>query len=105
MQPAGLTAYKLRSESRSKVYSHENATALSPEFEARFRANEKAWAFFKSQAPSYQKAASHTVMTAKQEATRLKRIAELIADSEAGQKIKLFSVCKLIQLPLALAGG
>lgn len=88
MQPAGLAAYKLRSESRSKVYSHENATQLSPEFEARFMANEKAWSFFKSQAPSYQKAAVHIVMTAKQEATRLKRMEELITDSEAGVRIK-----------------
>jgi hypothetical protein len=39
-------------------------------------------------APSYQRTAVHWVMNAKQESTKLKRLDELINDSEAKRKIK-----------------
>jgi hypothetical protein len=39
--------------------------------------------------PSYPKPAINWVMSAKQEATQLKRLAELITDSEAGLRIKM----------------
>jgi uncharacterized protein YdeI (YjbR/CyaY-like superfamily) len=42
-------------------------------------------------APSYQRTAIHWVMNAKQEITRLKRLNELINDSEAKRKIKSLS--------------
>lgn len=53
------------------------------------RANEKAWNFFQTQPPSYRKPAIWWVMSAKQEQTRLKRLATLVEDSENGLRIAL----------------
>jgi uncharacterized protein YdeI (YjbR/CyaY-like superfamily) len=83
MQPAGLASFKNRKEENSKIYSHENEVAKLPKsFEQQFKVNKKAWAYFKSLAPSYQKISTHWVMSAKQETTKLKRLNELIGDSE-----------------------
>lgn len=85
MQPAGLEAFKKRKEKKSKIYTHENEEVkLSPDFEKQFKANKIAWKYFESLAPSYRKLSSSWVMRAKQEATRLKRLKELIKDCEAG---------------------
>lgn len=85
MQPAGLEIYNNRTESKSKIYSFENEEVkFSPEFEKRFKENKAAWEYFQSLAPTYRKPSSNWVMSAKQEATRLKRLNELIADCESG---------------------
>lgn len=84
MQPAGIAAFEARKEERSRVYAFEqDEVALSEEFENRLRANEAAWAYFQSSAPSYQRAATHWVMSAKREATRERRLQQLIDDSAA----------------------
>ncbi len=57
---------------------------FSPELENLFKANKVAWDYFQSLAPTYRKPSSNWVMSAKQEATKLKRLLELIADSESG---------------------
>ena len=86
MRPPGLAIFEKRSEHRSKIYSHEKAEVkLSDEYEKKFKANKKAWKFFQSLASSYRKPATNWIMSAKQETTRIKRLNELIADSEAGQ--------------------
>lgn len=85
MQPAGLASFEKRKEERSKIYSHENAAMkFTPGFRKQFLANKKAWDYFQSLASSYKKTSVHWVMTAKQETTRLKRLHELIEDSEKG---------------------
>lgn len=85
MHKAGLAIFEKRSEKRSGIYSHEiSETAFSSEFEQLFKANEKAWEYFQSLAPSYQKTSIHWVMSAKQHSTQIKRINILIANSEAG---------------------
>jgi uncharacterized protein YdeI (YjbR/CyaY-like superfamily) len=85
MQPAGLAAFEKREEARSKIYSHEKEeSGLDPAYEKQFKANKKAWTYFQSLAASYKKLSKHWVMDAKQEVTRLKRLHELIKDSEAG---------------------
>jgi uncharacterized protein YdeI (YjbR/CyaY-like superfamily) len=53
-----------------------------------FMKNGAAWQYFQSQAPSYRKVTIRWVMSAKQEATQLKRLAELISSSAAGDWIK-----------------
>ena len=89
MHPAGLAAFGRRTESRSRVYSFEqDQHALGDEYEQRFRANAPAWAFFQTQAPSYQRPAIWWVVSAKQEATRVKRLAQLISDSEQGRRLR-----------------
>ena len=84
MQPAGLEIFENRKESESQIYSDENAEVKFPlEFEKQFKANKIAWEYFQSLALSYRKLSTYWVMSAKQEATKLKRLNELIADSQA----------------------
>jgi len=85
MQPAGIAAFEKRKEARSNIYSHENEeTELAPAFEKQFKSNKKAWTYFQSLAASYKKLSKHWVMGAKQEATRVKRLQQLIKESEEG---------------------
>ena len=81
MHPAGIAAFGRRREDRSGIYAYENRERTWPdEFEARLRANPRAAAFGDGATPSYRKAVTNWVVTAKQEATREKRMAELIDD-------------------------
>ena len=83
MQPTGIAAFEKRTAERSKVYSFENdEMEFTPDFEKKFKANKRAWAYFQLLAPSYKKTSKHWVMSAKQEATRLKRLDQLIEESE-----------------------
>ncbi len=89
MEPAGLSAFERRTENRSKIYAYENtATTLSPDFEKLFRDNKKAWTFFTTQAPSYQRVIIHHIMTAKLEKTRLTRLTKVIESSENEKRIR-----------------
>lgn len=75
MMPAGLRAFEKRSEDKARQYSFEQGrVALGSEYERRFRDNEKAWAFFQAQPPSYRKTATWWVVSAKREETRLRRL-------------------------------
>ena len=56
--------------------------------EAIFFAAPAAWEFFQAQAAWYRKAATWWVISAKQEATRQKRLATLIDDSANGRTIR-----------------
>jgi uncharacterized protein YdeI (YjbR/CyaY-like superfamily) len=89
MHAAGLAAYEGRDQKQQKKYSFENRDAkLSPADAKRFRAEKKAWANFGKMPPSYKHPAIWWIVSAKQEATRKRRLAALIADSAAGRKIK-----------------
>ena len=88
MKPAGLAAFAKREASKSKIYAYENELKqFSDEYEKRFRANEKAWGFFEKQANWYKKQMINWVMTAKQEATREKRLEKLIFESENERRV------------------
>lgn len=85
MKDAALEIYKHRTESKSKIYAFENEEVnLSIEFEKKFKENKIAWDFFQTLAPTYRKPSLNWVMSAKQETTKLKRLNELITDSEKG---------------------
>ena len=90
MHPAGLRAYEARSESRTGVYSFEQGQepTLTRDQRRAFRADPEAWAFFSSTPPSYRRAATWWVISAKQQATRDRRLAQLIEDSRAGRRIR-----------------
>lgn len=89
MKPAGLHAFSLRKDNKSKIYSYENlAVNFDKSFEKKFKANKQAWKYFQSTAPSYQKITTRWVMSAKKEVTRIKRLEELIRDCALGKKIK-----------------
>lgn len=84
MKPAGLESFKKRKEDKSVIYPHEKEEVhFSPEYEKQFKANKKAWKYFKTLATSYRKNSKNWVMSAKQESTRTSRLAQLIKDSEA----------------------
>jgi len=89
MEPAGLRAFEARDPARSGVYSFEQReqAKLSPRQEKQFKANASAWAFFQTQPPGYRKVAVFWVVSAKQEATRARRLEALIDDSAAGLRI------------------
>jgi uncharacterized protein YdeI (YjbR/CyaY-like superfamily) len=92
MQASGLEAFSKRQEHKSRIYSYEKESSSLPEdFLKKFKANKKAWNYFQSMAPSYQKTCIHWVTSAKQDATKTKRLEELIRDSGAERKIKLLS--------------
>lgn len=92
MQPPGIQAYEARDAERSRIYSYEQEQhALTEAFQQQFRANGAAWSFFQAQPPSYRKVASYWVMSAKQEATRLRRLAALIADSAEGRRLTILT--------------
>ena len=89
MHSPGIDAFKKRKEHKSRVYSYEKEQVfLTKEFQNKFKANKKAWKFFLQMAPSYTRTAIHWVMNAKREETKLKRLEELITDSNEGRKIK-----------------
>lgn len=89
MTPAGLKAFNERDVKRTNMYSFEQKSLELPsQFEKKFKANKKAWANFQAMPPSYKKPAIWWVISAKQEATQMKRLDTLIADSEAGKRIK-----------------
>jgi uncharacterized protein YdeI (YjbR/CyaY-like superfamily) len=84
--PAGLAAFEQRKEGKSGIYAYENrkSATLTPEYEKRFRANKKAWKYFSEQPPSYKYTIIWWIITGKQEATRERRLAEMIQYSEKG---------------------
>ena len=92
MQPAGLEAFARRDEARSRVYSFEQKNVvLDPSYEKRFKRRKGAWSFFSAQPPSYRRAATWWVMSAKKEETRLRRLETLIEDSAAERRIGLLT--------------
>jgi len=89
MRPAGLAAFAARTEANTAIYSHERPPAVfGHEEEARFRADEAAWADWQRRAPSYRRQVTHWVTSAKQAATRERRLATLLEDSRAGRPLR-----------------
>lgn len=92
MHASGLEVFKQCNEKKSGVYSFEQRSReLLPAYEKKFRSNKKAWNYFTFKAPWYQRTSIHWVMSAKQEATRLKRLDTLIHDSENERTIAMLT--------------
>jgi uncharacterized protein YdeI (YjbR/CyaY-like superfamily) len=88
MHPAGAKVFEARDPKKTKQYSFErDNVAFTPALLKKFRANKKAWAFFEAQPPSYRKPVTWWVISAKQDATRERRLAQLIADSAKGERV------------------
>ena len=87
--PAGIGAFEARTEDNTGIYSYENRPAdLPDEYLARLKANEAAWSWWQAQRPGYRRVATWWVVSAKQQATRERRLATLIEDCAAGRMIK-----------------
>lgn len=79
MRPAGLKAFEARQENRSGIYSYEQRSAqLAEPYAKKLKHNKAAWSFYQAQPASYRKAVNWWVVSAKQEATRLKRLEKLM---------------------------
>ncbi len=89
MHAAGRKVFDGRDEKLTNRYSFENkSAAFSAEQEKAFRASKTAWAWFEAAPKSYRHPATWWVVSAKKPETQAKRLAELIADSAAGRKVK-----------------
>ncbi|WP_116995730.1 YdeI/OmpD-associated family protein [Desertimonas flava] len=89
MTPAGLAAYEARRADRSGAYSYESSTELSPEHAALLAADAAAAAFWAQATPSYRRICVSWVCSAKQDATRERRIVQLVDDCASGRLIKI----------------
>lgn len=88
MQPAGMRAFEARKDAKTGVYSFEQEVVELPEaFVATFRKQKKAWEWFEASAPSYRRAATWWVISAKREETREKRLATLMECSANGERL------------------
>jgi len=89
MQAAGLAAFALRSEARSRIYTYEQneAAVFEPALLAKFKARKAAWRFFCDQPPYYRKLMTRFVGSAKQDATRRRRLDKLMAACESGRRL------------------
>lgn len=87
VEPAGLAAYEKRDPKKQQLYSfeQEQASTFSEPLAAMLAADAKASAWFAAQAPGYRKVTTFWVMSAKQEPTRVKRMATLVASSHTGK--------------------
>jgi uncharacterized protein YdeI (YjbR/CyaY-like superfamily) len=89
MHPAGRRAFEARDQHKDAQYSYENRPRdLPPEAVALIKKDAAAWAYWQAQTPSYRRAATWWVVSAKQQATRERRLITLIDDSAAGRPIK-----------------
>ncbi len=89
VHPSGRAAFTARSAAKTGIYAFEaKAPAKFPSaLEKRFRANRAAWTFFNAQPPGYRRLLTFWVATAKQAATRERRLDRLIAASAAGRRL------------------
>ncbi len=85
VHPAGRAAYERGVPSD---YSFESEPKeLAPEYEAKLRADEAAWADWSARPPGYRRTVTHWLMSAKREDTRERRLATLVECSRAGRKV------------------
>ena len=87
--PPGLEAFERRDPKKTEQYSFERkSAAFDPVVERAFKANARAWTFFRAQPPGYQRILTFWVMSAKQESTRLRRLDMLAAKSAKGERLR-----------------
>lgn len=87
VQQAGRAAFEQRPQQRRGYSFEQKERKLTAALEKIFRKNKTAWEFFNSQPAGYRKTASWWIISAKQEATQLRRLEQLIIVSEKGQRL------------------
>ena len=91
MTAAGIAAFERSAPERTGVYSFENdPKEFSPELAKRFSASKRAWRYFEAQPPGYRRVITAYVMSAKQLATRERRLAHVISHSARQERIPQF---------------
>jgi uncharacterized protein YdeI (YjbR/CyaY-like superfamily) len=88
MQPSGLAVYEQRKrEPAGYTHERDGEPVLPEAYAAQLAADPAASAFWAIATPTYRRVCITWVVSAKQEATRDRRMAQLIAESAAGQLI------------------
>jgi len=88
---AGRKVFVARHKSQAQGYSIKNDrkdVKLSPADARVFKANKKAWAWYQQQPPWYQRQAAWYIASAKQAATRARRLARIIDDNARQRTVK-----------------
>ena len=89
---AGREAFQRRDPKRTGVYSFESRPQQLPlAYRRIFQSSPSAWAFFSAQPPSYRRTATFWIVSAKQEATRERRLAQMISDSRQGRRLGMLA--------------
>jgi len=85
---AGLAAFALRTEAKSRTgsYEQEKFPELSAAELVEFRKSKSAWAFYEKLPPSYRRKVNWLIISAKQEATRARRFNALVAACAEGRR-------------------
>lgn len=89
MKPAGLAAFALRTEARSRRASFEqpHMPQLGPDDIKQMKKTPRAWAFYESVPATYKRQVTWWVISAKQAATRERRLAKLIDACAQGLRL------------------
>jgi uncharacterized protein YdeI (YjbR/CyaY-like superfamily) len=89
MKPAGLAAYRCRTEARTRVYAYEQVdeAQLTAQERRVFRRNRTAGQYFESTPPGYRRTVLHWIIAARRPETRARRLEQLIAASAAGRRL------------------
>ncbi|HTL68790.1 MAG TPA: YdeI/OmpD-associated family protein [Lacunisphaera sp.] len=88
MRPAGLAAFQAHQRSKATPYSFtDRAQVFPPDLARRFRRDAPAWRAWVQLPPGYQRTVIHWVTSAKQSATRLRRLARLMDSCTAGRRL------------------
>ncbi len=89
MHPAGIAAFELRREAKSRIYAYEQRAhaTLDAHDEAQFRSDKPAWKFFEAQPPGYRHRVVWQILSAKRPETKTTRLARLIAASHHGVRL------------------
>lgn len=93
MTPSGIRAFEARLSTKAGVYSFEQDgdPQFAPVLLERFRDHTDAWESFKAEPAGYRRSMTHWVMSAKREATRLRRLDRVIEVSARGKRVDLAS--------------
>lgn len=96
MQSSGRAAFERRTGARSSVYSFEQPDIELPEpLRSELQAHTNAHDFWTAQPASYRKAVTWWILTAKQDTTKRRRFATLLAHAVNGERIPQFTSGKL----------
>lgn len=88
MQPEGLKVYQQRDKKNTGGASYEQRNVhLDPTYIKAIQSNPKAWDYWEKLAPSYKKATTWWVMSAKKEETQLRRLQILIESCRQQLKV------------------
>jgi uncharacterized protein YdeI (YjbR/CyaY-like superfamily) len=90
MHAAGLTAFEQRDPAQDYA-TGDRPEQLPPEQDARLRADAAASAYWDTLPPGYRKSCVFWVSDAKRDATREKRLGELIDHCRRGERLKQFT--------------